>query len=29
MWTLAGLPFFFGTAMFMFEGNGVALEIHH
>jgi hypothetical protein len=24
----AGIPYFFGTAMFMFEGNAVALEIY-
>lgn len=26
---LAGIPYYFGTAMFMFEGNAVALEIYH
>lgn len=26
-WT--GVPYYFGTAMFMFEGNAVALEIYH
>lgn len=26
---LAGLPYFFGTAMFMFEGNTVSIEIYH
>ena len=25
----SGLPYFFGTAMFMFEGNAVALEIYY
>lgn len=25
----SGLPFFFGTALFMFEGNAVALEISY
>lgn len=25
----SGLPYFFGTALFMFEGNAVALEIYH
>jgi hypothetical protein len=26
---LEGLPFFFGIALFMFEGNALALEINH
>ena len=24
-----GIPYFFGIALFMFEGNAVALEIYH
>lgn len=24
-----GIPYYFGTAMFMFEGNAIALEIFH
>jgi len=24
-----GIPYFFGTVMFMFEGNGLALEIYY
>jgi len=24
-----GVPYFFGTALFMFEGNAIALEIYH
>ena len=27
--SISGLPYFFGIAMFMFEGNVVAVEIHH
>jgi hypothetical protein len=26
---LSGIPYFFGTALFMFEGNALALEIYH
>jgi hypothetical protein len=26
---LSGLPSFFGVALFMFEGNALALEINH
>ncbi|CDW79488.1 brix domain-containing protein 1 [Stylonychia lemnae] len=26
---IEGIPYFFGIAMFMFEGNAVAIEIHH
>jgi len=26
---IEGIPYFFGIAMFMFEGNAVATEIHH
>jgi hypothetical protein len=24
-----GVPYFFGTALFMFEGNAIALEMYH
>lgn len=29
MWDASYLPFFLGTAAFMFEGNAVMLEVHH
>lgn len=29
MWDASMLPFFLGTAAFMFEGNAVMLEVHH
>lgn len=27
--SISGVPYFFGTALFMFEGNAIALEIYH
>ena len=27
-WDISGMPFFFGLASFMFEGNALALEIY-
>ena len=29
LWDPAGVVFFFGTAVFAFEGNAVILEVHH
>lgn len=29
LYDFSGLPYFFGIAMFMFEGNAVSLEIYH
>ena len=29
MWDASYLPYFLGTAAFMFEGNAVMLEVHH
>lgn len=29
MYDFSGIPYFFGIAMFMFEGNAISIEIYH